>query len=110
MGLFIRFYLRNLLYFDRTQNFSLSKRLDQQENEELKSDNDILRSQIEFVKSIMPKIEPEMFKNVKLFSLSEIDKFHHINTSWQEDELTGVHITLNSLQTRNEESLGLCGL
>ena len=54
----------------------------------------------------MPKIEPEVFKNAKLFSLSEIDKFHHIRTSWQEDELTGVHITLNSLQTKNEESLG----
>ena len=82
-------------------------KLDQLENCELKAENELLKHQIDFVTSKISQVDvdSETFRNVKAYSLAKIDKFHTINTQWQEDELTGVHITLNSLQSKNEDSL-----
>jgi len=78
---------------------------DEAEQVELRTECDIMREQIKTVKDLMPLVNGDMLPRVKQHALAEIDKFHHINTAWQADELTGVHITLNSLQTKNEESI-----
>lgn len=82
-------------------------KIDELENSELKSENELLKQQIDFVTSKINQIDldTETFRSVKMYSLAKIDNFHTINTQWQEDELTGVHITLNSLQSKNEDSL-----
>ena len=78
---------------------------DEAEQVELRAECDIMRDQIKVVQDSVPLINRDLLPQVKQYALSQIDQLHHVNTSWQSDELTGVHITLNSLQTKNEESL-----
>ena len=89
------------IMIEKSQNLEKLK----EENTELELENELLKSQIEYVNQLECSNKTDTFETIKHEALDAIDQFHGINSSWQEDEATGVHITLNSLQTKNEEAL-----
>lgn len=77
----------------------------------LKYENDILLDQIQTLNTLQKDLDAENdlssgnFESIKQLSLGEINSMHSIKNGYQEDELTGIRITYESMNFQSHQDI-----